>query len=859
MAAFPTPDHAGQHAGGIPGLVRDGAAQGEGAGAAAAGAPAPSGVPLGAGVAPSSSSSAHPFLEDPSTAQTTAPASCFHPGSPAARDLSELSSELSSFINSPPSSSAAASPRVSSTHPFPNLASHPDDTQDESPSYTFYLAPSSPSRSSHAHSYSLCSSNISGPSIPANHTRRSIGITIPGKTRGGASPEHRPPLSSMDDYFSSAYGPIYSGMDDTTQLRPGSSGSTRSERNAIPLSFARWARRHYQHQHQQLSGEEREKASNNSNNNNNNNNKRHGRGSSKTLQKRQTQARAAVPQMTREEFEALPLAIQRKYFSTLERLRFAQESGLIDGISQHYDDISNFKSRKPPLRARNTDDYHHHILVQDHQSADQDRRDSVFGFHTPVSDSSPLSIGLPEATHETATWCERQQQLALAAAVRRRRRGSVVLDAADETLFKQLDRYQASSRSPAAAAAAADVLTPPHSPSSRDSMDSRDGFRQPGQSRDGPVPQSFYDSFRWMDEEEDLDLRLFLDDYHANLRESAPTTKQRPSFRRHMSVSKIPFGRRSSVSSTAPVPHDMAMSPTSPIHSPPESVSNGPTHTRRKSRALSLLGPRYDVQPAPLAVFDPSAAHYQDPEARLKLRVYLASPQKFDEAVEFGFPSADSADMTPLPPAQPQQHAQSSSKHKSTPSATNMRTFLASDMDSDSDADDDNNNNNNNSNDNLSLHSPPSSLGDPDSPKTPEPFEHHHPRRTSHHHHQQQQQNNKPRHNRFASAPLHGRKTPEPGFASREMTLRMTLTRPDLRAREDEIYGWQQGGHQQKVVYHQQHARRATALAVGERGGGGGVVYRGRESMEPFPELDHWNEAGERGVMRRIWNRVRRG
>lgn len=35
---------------------------------------------------------------------------------------------------------------------------------------------------------------------------------------------------------------------------------------------------------------------------------------------------------------------------------------------------------------------------------------------------------------------------------------------------------------------------------------------------------------------------------------------------------------------------------------------------------------------------DPSAQYYQDPEARLKLRVYLASPQKFDEAVEFGFP-----------------------------------------------------------------------------------------------------------------------------------------------------------------------------------------------------------------------------
>ena len=36
---------------------------------------------------------------------------------------------------------------------------------------------------------------------------------------------------------------------------------------------------------------------------------------------------------------------------------------------------------------------------------------------------------------------------------------------------------------------------------------------------------------------------------------------------------------------------------------------------------------------------DAAATYYQDPEARMKLRKYLASPQKFDEAVAFGFPS----------------------------------------------------------------------------------------------------------------------------------------------------------------------------------------------------------------------------
>ena len=40
-----------------------------------------------------------------------------------------------------------------------------------------------------------------------------------------------------------------------------------------------------------------------------------------------------------------------------------------------------------------------------------------------------------------------------------------------------------------------------------------------------------------------------------------------------------------------------------------------------------------------MPIIDPEAKHYQDPEARMKLRLYLASPQKFDEAIEFGFPA----------------------------------------------------------------------------------------------------------------------------------------------------------------------------------------------------------------------------
>jgi hypothetical protein len=356
---------------------------------------------------------------------------------------------------------------------------------------------------------------------------------------------------------------------------------------------------------------------------------------------------------------------------------------------------------------------------------------------------------------------------------------------------------------------------------------------QPG---DGQVPQSFYDSFRWLDEEEDLDLRLFLDDYHANLREGALATKQRPSFRRHLSINKIPFGRRSSVSSSRPGTKDTT-SPTSPIQSSTASVSNQTTHTRRKSRALSLITPKHAPQSS-ITGFDPYAAHYQDPEARLKLRVYLASPQKFDEAVEFGFPAADmvsttsarGGDATGLARGQPKQNLAD---------ASNMRSFLA---DEDDDEDD-----------NVSLSSDQRSLADPDSPKTPEPFE---------------SRVGGLRHARLASADaLNGRdftrKAVEVGgyaqapASSREMTLRMTLTRPDLRAHEDAIYGWQA----KQVYQYQQHNRRPTVMAslVAATNGPYAGVGSHKDSLEKFGGSDGPNfVATEKGVMKRFWNRVRR-
>jgi hypothetical protein len=377
-----------------------------------------------------------------------------------------------------------------------------------------------------------------------------------------------------------------------------------------------------------------------------------------------------------------------------------------------------------------------------------------------------------------------------------------------------------------------DSLSPPHSPRARHSMDARVNYGpREGQNDDGQLSQSFFESFRWLDEEEDLDLRLFLDDYHANLREQTnPKTKQRPSFRRHMSINRKPFGRRNSVSSTTPRTKEAPSPAPSPSqgHAPSACVSAVPGPSRRKSRTLSLITPKHSQQMSVPAI-DPAAAHYQDPEARMKLRMYLASPQKFDEAVAFGFPSADVLATEPNATEKP---AQPSKKKSVTSEGSTVGTFLADD-------------------DDASLYSDGQSVADPESPRTPEPVE-----------------NSRPsvqRHARYASAGVlgsrdTGRKTPDGLYAvqappaGREMTLRMTLTRPDLRSHEDEIYGWQQ----KQAQY--QHTRRPTGLAsLALENRGYGTLPR--PSMDRLADMDHWaDEAGnEKGVMRRIWNKVRRG
>lgn len=197
---------------------------------------------------------------------------------------------------------------------------------------------------------------------------------------------------------------------------------------------------------------------------------------------------------------------------------------------------------------------------------------------------------------------------------------SVVLDAADNAFYKR-----SALRGPTA------VSPRDRRRSSSSSMEDR--------TKDKPilntvsVGDGVEDSLHWLDDDEDFGLRLKLDDYHANM---VPDDRiqplpvdgrsRRPSFRRAALYASRLSGRGWAFSG------------------PPDTRSSKEYHRRSRGRKRSVTGLSgfltgdAGMDAVPSAV-DAGAMYYRDPEARLKLRVYLASPQKLDEAIEFGFPS----------------------------------------------------------------------------------------------------------------------------------------------------------------------------------------------------------------------------
>ncbi|KAL8868947.1 MAG: hypothetical protein Q9174_004642 [Haloplaca sp. 1 TL-2023] len=283
------------------------------------------------------------------------------------------------------------------------------------------------------------------------------------------------------------------------------------------------------------------------------------------------------------------------------------------------------------------------------------------------------------------------------------------------------------------------------------------------------MDESILESFRWMDDDDELDLTL--DDYHTHLTSSTePTsrhTSRRPSFRRTLSLTALP-------QVDAPSPTAVERD----YHSIPLPMA-APQESRRRDRSESR-GRQSDSAPSrQMAVrpTDPSTRYYQDPEARLKLRVYLASPSKFDEALEFGFPSLESTEQLPQPKtsADPRSRRVEPEPEPETFYDSENPSFLDS-FDSDSDDAD--------------------SLPEMDTPNTPSDamfFRNTHRLPTSVPASSDMDRPFPKDSVRTVVKPVEPRQHAHQPYVvagcNREMTLRMTLTRPELRASEDLLYG----------------------------------------------------------------------
>ncbi|RDW84652.1 hypothetical protein BP6252_02242 [Coleophoma cylindrospora] len=479
---------------------------------------------------------------------------------------------------------------------------------------------------------------------------------------------------------------------------------------------------------------------------------------------------------TSDEFNELPIQVQKKYFSTLERLRFAQNSR-----TNAINDLPAPRTRKGSLADRRGLNI---SSIDPAKKTSGSRRQRKLSKQQSISSTeASWFLSLPEKVREKQF--TREEQVILAG----RLRESVILDAADEAIYKasrRASRHLAS-------------IEDPKPFLDRDSMDME---------RDvDSISGSILESFRWMDDEQDLDLSLNLDDYHANIDGfviPSPTSNRRPSFRRHMSISKIPFGRNS------------MSAPRSP-----RATSESNIHSRQKSRAMSLMTPKHAPNESTSSI-DPYATHYQDPEARLKLRVYLASPQKFDEVVEFGFPAKDwvteGADKENKPA---KRTSKDSAFKKSFATEKSKETFLNDET--------------------ASLFSDDISMLEPDSPITPLD---HRSARTSPALLQKESKGSGEYGHLGITKPTIIKQT-DPCTQSlavgREMTLRMTLTRPDLRANESSIYGWQKS----------KSPLQEDPLVLEELEGkcDGKGSFRGVDGWGPVEK--------DSGVVKRIWHSLK--
>ncbi|KAJ5689801.1 hypothetical protein N7462_004193 [Penicillium macrosclerotiorum] len=490
-----------------------------------------------------------------------------------------------------------------------------------------------------------------------------------------------------------------------------------------------------------------------------------------------------LPAASEEDFESLPPAVRRKFFSNVERMRIrlAQSdpsfpAGSTPNYHANYAQ-SAYQTRPTRPNARLGPGPLHFSHSRALRNASTTSLTRGRGLHkhpaqpasstslsTPKKLRKPGSLQLAYLVAQADSQCfhslpAKVQQKLFSPEERRRFHGalrqSVIYDAADEAFYRRPNYFSQHQQS--TDSLPSDVTLPVAQPDTVfwDSEDS-DLDEEADEASSRRMDPSFYDSFRWLDEDGDLDLSL--DEYHAHVADAAAAkskSRRRPSFRRSLSFSthslkqhrpspSMPT-RALPASQSFPLQHQQQLGqkhPLSPLVNPQSS-----------SRPSSRQQQPFHAPKSSTSSIDPAAQYYHDPDARLKLRVYLASPQKFDEAIEFGFPALDQnkENITPEKPL--------GSPNPVSVASEWTGTFFEDD-------------------DGTMVGSPGGSIEDPPAPSPPL-------RMAS-----QLQEVPRPSvdnppsllQRRQSFLPLSSsRSGPQSLLGNREMTLKMTLTRPDLR------------------------------------------------------------------------------
>ncbi|KAL9069059.1 MAG: hypothetical protein Q9157_006303 [Trypethelium eluteriae] len=485
--------------------------------------------------------------------------------------------------------------------------------------------------------------------------------------------------------------------------------------------------------------------------------------------------------LTETEFDSLPPSIQRKYFSTLERLRIA------DGAATSSSGRSSPASTSRPSTSSSSRPGHSRAISRVEQ-ADVSRSRTRLRRRPSGREDYALNqleaqwfMALPEKIKRQHFSREEQALLT-------KQCDTVIMDPADEALLRSRSRTRTISETREGATSS--ISMPSHS-----------------------NPELIVGS-RWDPER----------------RPSDPTMSTSPGYSETIGsqLRRPPIQRNRSLNTFGPFP------------STPTNASRPATHAGRSASITTLTN-----APQPSTPREVPTVFYRDADVRKKLRLYLGSPQKFDEAVEFGFPSTM---QTTEDEINPLEKSLQQPPHGNRILNNDLQRFLAGTQDSLAFLDisdetsaflEDEEDNSDNRLDNLiddhkgSLVADTSSVSDLEDPSTPSselddqfemvgPTPGHYlpskkpslasmkssatptsttsstltptPTRKRKPSDPEPPQTNKPLPPSPSTLPLRPR--PSDSYerallSNREMTLRLTLTRPDLRAADEDIYGWQ--------------------------------------------------------------------